>query len=63
MESFEDQKKGNLIIGVNYLDMVEDFTIIKEAIDRIYNRLDKGAVENLHYRPERRKNGERRKEE
>ena len=52
MESFEDQKKGNLVIGVNYLDMVEDFTIIREAFDRIYDRLDKGAVENLQRRQE-----------
>ena len=55
MASFEDEKKGNLIIGVNYIDMMTDFEIIKEAEATIKKRLEDAAIKKLHFRPERRK--------
>ena len=62
MKEFEDEKVGNLVVGINYLENKKDFDIIKEALKRIYDRLDKAAVDRLHFLPERRVNGERRKE-
>ena len=63
MCNFEDKRKGNLIVGVNYIDMMTDFEIIREAEQRIKDRLEKAAVDRLQFKPERRKNGERRKDE
>ena len=62
MENFEDVKKGNLLIGVNYLELKKDFDIIKESMKRIYESLDNAAIKRMHYRPERRAGEERRKE-
>jgi len=61
MEKFEDKALGNLVVGINYLELKKDFDIAKEAMRRIYDRIDNAALKTLQFRPERRKDDRRSK--
>lgn len=57
MKNFEDEKIGNLIVGINYIENKEDFDIIKKAMKRIYKRLDQAAIDRMKYKGLERRNG------